>query len=112
MVEAVVLTSTRRAEQLAPAEKLGPNRDKETAPPSTEESAEAVAFSCPEEGCIKRYKSFMALQRHLDIGEHRIRPERESAYDGVKQEWAETCKQVSGGYVRTGASSSFYNMQA
>ena len=110
-VEAGVLTSTRRAEQLAPAEESGPNRDEETAPPSTEESAEVVAFCCPEEGCIKRYQSFIALQRHLDIGEHLIRPERESAYDEVKRKWAETCKQVSGGYVRTGASSSSYNMQ-
>ena len=110
-VEAGVFTSARTAEKPTPTEESGPPQDEEKAPPSTDESAEVVAFCCPEEGCVKRYQSFIALQRHLDIGQHLLKPERESAFDEVKRKWAHACKQVSGGYIRTGASSSSYNMQ-
>ena len=110
-VEAGVFTSARTAEKATPTEESGPPQDEEKAPPSTDESAEVVAFCCPEEGCVKRYQSFIALQRHLDIGQHLLKPERESAFDEVKRKWADACKQVSGGYIRTGASSSSYNMQ-
>lgn len=29
-----------------------------------------VCFSCPEEGCVKKYVTFEGLQKHLDIGKH------------------------------------------
>ena len=54
---------------------------------------------------------FIDLQRHLDIGQHLLKPQRESAYDEVNRKWADLCNQVSRGYIGTGASSSSYSMQ-
>ena len=59
-----------------------------------------VCFSCPEEGCIKMYQSYQVLQKHLDVGKHLIKLERESSYDIVKMKWADTCQEVSGSYVQ------------
>lgn len=74
-------------------------------PKLTEESS--VLFSCPEEGCIKTYKSFHSLQKHLDVGKHLLKPERESTYDTIKKKWAETCKDVAGSYVHQPAAHPF-----
>lgn len=65
-------------------------------------------FSCQEEGCIKTFKSFAALQKHLDVGKHMVKLAKESAYDEIKRKWTEACHSVGGGYVRgqTSASSS------
>ena len=61
----------------------------------------SVAFySCPEQGCVKIYKEFKNLQKHLDIGRHLIKLERESDYDNIIAKWVETCKTVSGDYVQ------------
>ena len=49
----------------------------------TEEESEK--FSCQEEGCIKVFKAFAALQKHLDIGEHILRLAKESACDEIKK---------------------------
>ncbi|RMX53408.1 hypothetical protein pdam_00025891 [Pocillopora damicornis] len=38
-----------------------------------------------EEGCIKVFKAFAALQKHLDIGEHMLRLAKESACDEIKK---------------------------
>lgn len=84
--------------------------------PSTAESVEEelpnveatrVYFACPEEGCTKTYQSFANLQKHMDIGKHLLRLERETTYDNIKRKWAETCKEVSGSYIHkeTGSSS-------
>jgi len=70
-------------------------------PQLTEEPG--VLFSCPEEGCIKTYQSFHSLQKHLDVGKHLVKLERESTYDTIKKKWAETCKDVSGSYVHQAA---------
>ena len=50
---------------------------------------------------IKVYQSFAALQRHLDLGKHLIRLERETQYDQVKRKWAETCQSLTGGYLQS-----------
>ena len=62
------------------------------------EDVDEIHFACPEEGCIKVYQSFSALQRHLDLGKHLIKLERQ--YDQVKCKWAETCLSLTGGYVQ------------
>ena len=69
--------------------------------------ATRVYFSCPEEGCTKTYQSFASLQKHMDVGKHLIRLERETTYDSIKRKWAETCQEVSGSYIHreTGSSS-------
>ena len=64
------------------------------------EDEERVHFACPEEGCIKVYQSFSALQTHLDVGKHLIKLERETQYDQIKRKWAETCLSLAGGYVQ------------
>lgn len=63
---------------------------------------------CSPEGCIKTFKSFTALQKHLDVGKHLVKLAKESAFDEIKRKWTEACHSVSGGYVRgqTSASSS------
>ena len=67
-------------------------------PSQTEHEREM--FSCQEEGCIKTFKSFAALQKHLDVGKHLVKLAKESAYDEIKRKWTEACHSVSGGYVR------------
>lgn len=63
-----------------------------------------VHFACPQEGCIKVYQSFSALQKHLDVGKHLRKLEHETPYDQVKWKWAETCLSLSGGYVQAAPS--------
>ena len=38
-------------------------------------------FSCPEEGCLKRYQRYSYLQKHLDSGKHVRAVEREPLLD-------------------------------
>ena len=59
-----------------------------------------ASYSCPEEGCVKVYKEFKGLEKHLDVGRHLIKLERESDYDSIIAKWAETCKTVTGDYVQ------------
>ena len=35
------------------------------------------------EGCVKRYQLFTAFQRHLDVGKHMVKAERETAFNEV-----------------------------
>ena len=70
------------------------------------EDEDKVPFACPEEGCIKVYQSFAALQRHLDVGKHLVRLERETQYEQVKRKWAETCQSIAGGYLQAVSSTS------
>ena len=42
---------------------------------------------------------------HLDVGHHLYKPERESDYDIIIAKWAETCKIISGDYVKSAAPS-------
>ena len=55
--------------------------------PSTTQSVEEelpnveatrVYFACPEDGCKKTYQSFANLQKHMDVGKHLLRLERET----------------------------------
>ena len=67
-------------------------------PSQTDEESET--FSCPEEGCVKMFQSFTALQRHLDVGKHILKLAKESAYEEIKWKWIEACHSVGGGYFR------------
>ena len=59
------------------------------------EDEEGDVFSCPEEGCVKKYLSHRNLQNHLDIGKHYLRLESETSYDSIKRKWADACHEVS-----------------
>ena len=59
-----------------------------------------ASYSCPEQGCVKIYQEFKSLQKHLDVGRHLIKLERESDYDSIIAKWAQTCKTVTGDYVQ------------
>ena len=68
--------------------KIPPKQANSTSPsdsPSSEESSSDESnvglFSCPEEGCIKRYQRFSSLQWHLDCGRHHLAIENESLFD-------------------------------
>ena len=61
----------------------------------TEEESEK--FSCQEEGCIKVFQSFAALQKHLDIGKHMLQLAKEFAFDEIRKKWIEAVHSVGGG---------------
>ena len=68
--------------------KIPPKQASTTGPsdsPSCDESSSDESnvglFSCPKEGCIKRYQRFSSLQRHLDCGRHHLAIENESLFD-------------------------------
>ena len=69
--------------------------------------ASKIYFSCLEDGCAKAYQSYGKLQKHLEVGKHLFRPDRETTYDTVKKKWTDTCADVLGSYLRkeTGPSS-------
>ena len=48
---------------------------------SPDDTASSQLFFCPEEGCIKSYQRFAALQHHLDCGKHERKLERETLLD-------------------------------
>ena len=47
----------------------------------------------------------MSLQKHLDVGKHLVRLERETTYDTITRKWAETCQEVFGSYLNSEARS-------
>ena len=87
----------------AAREQPGPSQQE---PDQPDHGREDVHFACPEEGCIKVYQSYYNLQKHLDVGKHLLKLERESVYDEMKRKWAETCRSVGGGYVQIEPSTS------
>lgn len=98
-------TCQQRAEPASATSEPGPLKE---LPFPSQTEHESEMFSCQEEGCIKTFKSFAALQKHLDVGKHMLKLAKESAYDEIKRKWTEACHSVGGGYVRgqTSASSS------
>lgn len=48
-------------------------------------------FNCPEEGCIKTFRTNQNLQRHLDFGRHQFKLHEESQYDQIRRKWAQHC---------------------
>jgi len=73
-------------------------------PSQTEHGSEMS--SCQEGECIKTFKSFAALQKHLDVGKHMMKLTKESAYDEIKRRWTEAFHSVGGGYFRGKVSAS------
>ena len=69
------------------AQDVGPSVPKEVQISQSEEADTATrsvaTYSCPEQGCVKIYKEFKSVQKHLDVGRHLIKLERESAYDNI-----------------------------
>ena len=90
-------TYQQRQESPRAISEHGPSQEQ---PHLSQTDEESEKFSCPEEGCIKTFQSFAALQRHLDVGKHMLKLARESAYDEIKRKWIEACHSVGGGYVQ------------
>ena len=86
------------------AQDVGPSVPTEVQIRQSEEADTATrsvaSYSCPEQGCVKIYKEFKSLQKHLDVGRHLIKLERESDYDNIIAKGAETCKTVTRDYVQ------------
>jgi len=86
------------------AHDVGPSAPTEVQISQSEEAESATrlvaSYSCPEQGCVKIYQEFKSLQKHLDVGRHLIKLERESDCDSIIAKWAETCKTVTGDYVQ------------
>ena len=57
---------------------------------------ESHLYSCPEQGCIKRYQRFSSLQRHLDCGKHKRELEKETLFDRAATGYAERLDKQSG----------------
>ena len=77
-------TYQQRAERAIASSELGPLKE---LPFPRESEHESEMFSCQEEGCIKTFKSFAALQKNLDVGKHIVKLAKESAYDEIKRKW-------------------------
>ena len=55
---------------------------------STETTIEDQSlFSCPNEGCVKVYQRYSALEKHLSFGKCKLLPERESLLDKAKRSY-------------------------
>jgi len=48
---------------------------------SADDKPNYLLFPCPEEGCVKTYQRFSALQLHMDCGKHQRSLEKETLYD-------------------------------
>jgi len=40
---------------------------------------------------MKLFKTGTAIQKHIDVGKHCFRPQKDSAYDAIKRKWAYAC---------------------
>ena len=56
-------------------------------------------FSCPREGCIKMFNTNAEMQKHLDVGRHSFRSQRDFMNDTIKRKWANACSSVRPSYV-------------
>ena len=76
-------------------------------PPADQEDCQL--FNCPEEGCVKNFRTSKNLQRHLDLGRHHFKLHEESQYDQIRRKWAQHCmslKPQNPSYLFTASSSS------
>ena len=89
-------TYQQRRESPRAISEHGPSQEQ---PHLSQTDEESEKFSCPEEGCIKTFQSFAALQRHLDVGRRMLKFAKETAYDEIKQKWIEACHSAGGGYI-------------
>lgn len=64
-----------------------------------DDTNETCEFSCPQAGCIKLFKTSTAMQKHIDVGRHCFRPQKDSAYDTIKRKWAYACTSIRPSYV-------------
>ena len=78
---------------------------------SSSEESNVRLFSCPEEGCIKRYQHCSSLQRHLDCGKHHRVIEKESLLDRAIAGYSERLDLQSGG-VPTIQTETVHKLQA
>ncbi|KAI8490860.1 hypothetical protein Bbelb_312790 [Branchiostoma belcheri] len=60
---------------------------------STEQQGCGSIFPCPEDSCIRVYKTFKGLEEHIAVGKHRRRLERETLLDKAKLKYAERLEQ-------------------
>ena len=66
-------------------------------------------FNCPEEGCVKTFRTSKNLGRHLDLGRHHFKLHEESQYYQIRRKWAQHCmslKPQNRSYLFTACSSS------
>ena len=76
-------------------------------PPADQEDCQL--FNCPEEGCVKNFRTSKNLQRHLDLGRHHFKLHEESQYDQIRHKWAQhgmSLKPQNPSYLFTASSSS------
>ena len=65
-----------KAKPLRPQKSFLPQQCQETA-----DELNSLYCSCPEEGCMKTYQRFSALQHHLDCGRHERALDHETRLD-------------------------------
>ena len=58
-------------------------------PPADQEDCQL--FNCPEEGCVKTFRTSQNLHRHLDLGRHHFKLHEESQYDQIRCKWTQHC---------------------
>lgn len=106
-VDTGILTKSKPVPPPSAASTQKDNTNDESPPlQQNDQAAQSARFSCPEDGCVKTYLSYDNLQKHLDVGKHLYKLERETSYDEIKSKWAVICNDVSGSYSRTVPSAS------
>ena len=73
---------------------------KESSLQQCQETADELSclYSCPEEGCMKTYQRFSALQHHLDCGRHTRALEHETLLDKAAHGYSDRLQGQSGGF--------------
>ena len=57
-------------------------------------------FSCPNDGCVKTYQRYSALEKHLSFGKCELVLERESLLDKAKRSTSTSTFECVGKVVR------------
>lgn len=81
-----------KAKPLRPQKSFSPQQCQETA------DELSSLYSCPEEGCMKTYQRFSALQHHLDCGRHERALEHETLLDKAAHGYSERLQGQSGSF--------------
>ena len=87
-IPALTVTSTQPSSFASVKQRrthVSPNEDQVEQEAESEDdtrgAAEALVFTCPEEGCTQTFLRHSSMQRHLDCGKHQRALERETLLD-------------------------------
>ena len=63
---------------------------------TAEMNDQVCKFSCLEPSCIMTFDSLQDAEDHMDVGHHKMTPEKENVYDTIRRQWAAKATSVKG----------------